>query len=131
MASQGVLCQEDPPRVVSVLDESALRRRVGGRKVMFDQTQHLIRHASDHPSARLHVVPLSAEEYPGLNGPFILATLRDGADVAYLGGQIGGRELDQQSDLSTLQRIWEATLGAALPPQESMELLKEIAESWS
>ncbi|PZW02385.1 hypothetical protein SAMN05443287_114106 [Micromonospora phaseoli] len=30
-----------------------------------------------------------------------------------------------------LQRVWEATLGAALPPQKSIEPLKEIAESWS
>ncbi|WP_420871067.1 Scr1 family TA system antitoxin-like transcriptional regulator [Micromonospora endophytica] len=64
MASQAVLCQEHPPRAVIVLDESPLRRRVGGRKVILDQTQHLIRIATDHPSVRLHVVPLSAEEYP-------------------------------------------------------------------
>ncbi|MEV4710524.1 helix-turn-helix transcriptional regulator [Micromonospora sp. NPDC049374] len=131
MASQAVLCQEHPPRAVFVLDESALRRRVGGRKVMLDQTEHLITIGTDHPSVRLHVVPLSADEYPGLNGPFILARFRDGTDVAYLGGQIGGRELDQASDLSMLQRVWEATLGAALPPQESTELLKGIAESWN
>ncbi|GIJ75613.1 hypothetical protein Xph01_00450 [Micromonospora phaseoli] len=50
---------------------------------------------------------------------------------AYLGGQVGGRELDRPPDLSMLQRVWEATLGAALPPQKSIEPLKEIAESWS
>ncbi|MBL6278625.1 helix-turn-helix transcriptional regulator [Micromonospora fiedleri] len=131
LASQGIVWQEDPPRMVVVIDEAALRRRVGGRKIMLEQTQHLLRLASDHPSLRLLVVPQSADEYPGLNGPFMLATLKDRTVVAYLGGQIGGRELDRSSDLSMLQRVWEATLGAALPAQESIELLKEIAESWS
>jgi hypothetical protein len=117
--------------VVAVLDESLLRRRVGGRKVVADQALHLPRLATEHPKVRLHVVPRSAEEYPGLNGPFVLATLRDGRDLAFLGGQIGGQGLDWPADLSRLQRIWEITLGVALPPQESIELMREVAESWN
>lgn len=73
----------------------------------------------------------SSEEHPALNGPFILATLQDGAELAFLGGQIGGQELDRREDLSRLQQVWEVTLGAALPPEESIELLREVAESWS
>lgn len=131
MASQGILCEPNWPWVVMVIDESTLRRRVGGNKVMVEQTRHLMQMAADHPSLRLQVVPCSAGEYPGLNGPFILATMRDGVEVAYLGGQIGGRELDGPVDLSTLHRVWEGTLGAALPPQESIKLLGEVAESWA
>ncbi|MEU5789269.1 helix-turn-helix transcriptional regulator [Micromonospora purpureochromogenes] len=131
MDSQGVLYAERPPRVVAVLDEAVLRRRVGGRKVMCDQALHLARLATEHPQVRLHVVPCSAEEYPGLNGPFILASLAGEVELAFLGGQIGGQELDRRADLVRLQRTWEATLGVALPPQESIERLRELAESWS
>ncbi|MFE9916145.1 Scr1 family TA system antitoxin-like transcriptional regulator [Micromonospora sp. NPDC005553] len=131
MDSQRILYGDRPPHVVAVLDESVLRRRVGGRKVMCEQSLHLARLATEHPRVQLHVVPRSAEEYPGLNGPFILATVDDHSDLAYLGGQIGGQELDLPADLLRLQRTWEATLGQALPPQESIELLREVAESWS
>ncbi|MEU2614469.1 helix-turn-helix transcriptional regulator [Micromonospora sp. NPDC007271] len=131
MDSQGVLYAERPPRLVAVVDESVLRRRVGGRKVMFEQVLHLARLAAEHPHVRIHVVPCSAEEYPGLNGPFILASMADGAELAFLGGQIGGQELDRPADLMRLQRTWEATLAVALPPQESIERLRELAESWS
>ncbi|MGN9801891.1 helix-turn-helix domain-containing protein [Micromonospora sp. L32] len=131
MNSQGVLYAERPPRLVAVMDEAVLRRRVGGRKVMCDQALHLARLATEHPLIRLHVVPSSAEEYPGLNGPFILASLADDVELAFLGGQIGGQELDRPTDLMRLQRTWEVTLGAALPPQESIERLRELAESWS
>ncbi|WBB93028.1 helix-turn-helix transcriptional regulator [Verrucosispora sp. WMMC514] len=131
LSSQEVLYAERSPRIAAVVDESVLRRRVGGRKVMREQLLHLVRLAVEHPHSRIHVVPTSAEEYPGLNGPFILASLADGVEVAFLGGQIGGQELDRAADLMRLQRTWEATLAVALPPQESIELLKELAESWS
>ncbi|WP_432955808.1 helix-turn-helix domain-containing protein [Micromonospora haikouensis] len=131
MESQAVLYGDRQPRVVAVVDESVLRRRVGSRKIMCDQASHLARLATEHPGVRVHVVPCTAEEYPGLNGPFILATLSDDVELAFLGGQIGGQELDKPEDLRRLQRTWEATLGAALPPQESIDRLREVAESWS
>ncbi|KAB1927100.1 transcriptional regulator, partial [Micromonospora sp. ALFpr18c] len=83
------------------------------------------------PRVRLHVVPRSAEEYPGLGGQFALAVLPDGTEVAYLDCQVRGQELDQPADLARLQRVWEVTLGEALPPQASIELMHEVAESWS
>jgi hypothetical protein len=66
-----------------------------------------------------------------VNGPFILASMAGGVELAFLGGQIGGQELDRPLDLMRLQRTWEATLAVALPPQESIERLRELAESWS
>jgi transcriptional regulator with XRE-family HTH domain len=131
MDSQAVLYGDRPPHVVAVVDESVLRRRVGGGKVMGEQAMHLVQLATGHPWVTLHVVPRSAQEYPGLNGPFILATLADDLELAFLGGQIGGQELDLPADLRRLQRTWEATLGAALPAEESIERLREVAESWS
>jgi transcriptional regulator with XRE-family HTH domain len=130
MDSQAVLYAERPPRLVAVMDEAVLRRRVGGRKVMCDQVLHLARLATEHPHVRIHVVPCSAEEYPGLNGPFILASMAGGGELAFLGGQIGGQELDRPADLMRLQRTWEATLAVALPLPESIERLRELAESW-
>ena len=53
------------------------------------------------------------------------------AEVAYLDGQIRGQELDRPQDLHRLQRVWETVLGEALPSQESTELMREVAESWS
>ncbi|MGV9216141.1 helix-turn-helix domain-containing protein [Micromonospora sp. RB23] len=131
MNRQGVLHDERSPHIVAVLDEAVLRRRVGSRKVMRDQTLHLARIATEHPRLRLHVVPLSADEYPGLGGQFALATLPDGVELAYMECQVRGQELDQPKDLLRLQQVWEATLGEALPPQASIELMSEVAESWS
>ncbi|WP_026189917.1 helix-turn-helix domain-containing protein [Salinispora mooreana] len=127
---QAVLYAERPSRLVGVMDEAVLQRRVGGRKVMGDQLSHLARLAVEHPHVRVQVVPCSADEYPGLNGPFILASMAGGGELAFLGGQIGGQEFDRPADLMRLQRTWEATLAVALPPQESIERIKELVESW-
>ncbi|MCZ7435027.1 helix-turn-helix transcriptional regulator [Micromonospora sp. WMMC241] len=130
MEGQRLLYDENPPRLWAVLDEAALRRQVGTRKTMCDQATHLARIVTEHPRVRLHVVPRSALEYPGLGGPFILATLRDGADLAFMATLAGGQEVDQPADLGLVQRVWEAILGEALPPQESIEFVREVAESW-
>ncbi len=131
MDLQGCLYADRPIKVVAVLDEAVLRRCVGGRKTMADQCLHLLRIATEHPHVRLHVVPLSAGEYPGLGGPFILTAMPDDIELGVVGGQGRGEELDQPVNLRRLHQVWEVSLGAALPPQESIELLREIAESWS
>ena len=51
MDSQQVLYADRPPHLVAVLDESVLRRRVGGRKMMCEQAVHLARLATEHPRA--------------------------------------------------------------------------------
>jgi hypothetical protein len=116
MESQRISYEEQPPRLVTVVDEAALRRQVGTRKVVCDQTTHLARITTEHPRIRLHVVPSSAQEYPGLGRPFILATLREGIDLAFLGTHVGGQELDQPEDLGRLQRVWEATPWRGVAP---------------
>lgn len=131
MEWQGCLNGDRALKVVAVLDEGVLRRCVSDRKTMADQALHLGRIATEHPHIRLHVVPRSAGEYPGFGGPFILAAMPDDTEVAVVNGQGRGEELHQPADLRRLQQVWEVSLGAALPVQESIELLREIAESWT
>ncbi|SCE85403.1 Helix-turn-helix domain-containing protein [Micromonospora chokoriensis] len=92
MDRQQVPYSERSPHIVAVLDEAVLRRRVGGRKVMRDQALHLAKIGTGHPRVRLHVVPRSAEEYPGLGGQFSLATpaRRHGAGLSGVPGSWPG-----------------------------------------
>lgn len=76
-------------------------------------------------------MPPSAGEYPGLNGPFVLATLPDGHDVMYLDGQVPGEVSERAADLAWVRRVWEATLGETLTPRQSIELFREVADTWS
>ncbi len=39
---------------------------------------------AESPQVQLHVVPLDAPSYPGLDGPFTIADMPDGSRVAHV-----------------------------------------------
>lgn len=127
---QRVLDGEHLSLLVAVLDEAALRRSVGGPKVMRGQLLHLAGMAAEHSRVRLHVVPASAGAYAGLNGPFIIARLTNGEEIAYLDNQLKGQVAARELEMAELRDAWEAILGEALTPRQSIDKLTEVAETW-
>ncbi|MEU1602456.1 helix-turn-helix domain-containing protein [Micromonospora matsumotoense] len=131
LARQAVLAGERPPQLVAVLDEHVLRRPVGGPVVMREQLLRLVKVATEHTRVRLHIVPASVGAYPGVAGAFILATLPTGEDVVYLDDQLKGQVIDHTEDVLAVRSAWESIQGEALPPRQSIDLLTEVAKSWS
>jgi transcriptional regulator with XRE-family HTH domain len=85
MQRQQVLTGSDPLEVRAVLDESALRRRVGGADVMREQLSRLVELA-DLPNVLLQVIPFSSGAHPGtLEGPFNILRFphQEDPDVVY------------------------------------------------
>ncbi|MDW5328164.1 Scr1 family TA system antitoxin-like transcriptional regulator [Plantactinospora sp. KLBMP9567] len=76
-------------------------------------------------------MPPSAGAYAGLNGPFTIATPQEGDDVAFLDNSRRGMVVDQPEDVGALHRAWEAIRSVALPHEQSIELISEVAERWS
>lgn len=62
----------NPPRIEMVIDESVLRRPVGGRDVMVRQLDHLLTLAENTASFSFGVTPLDLEHHSGLGGSFEL-----------------------------------------------------------
>ncbi|WP_406074254.1 helix-turn-helix transcriptional regulator [Micromonospora sp. NBC_01638] len=131
LGRQAVLADENPPQLVAVLDEHVLRRPVGGPVVMREQLLRLVKLVNERPRVRLHIVPASVGAYPGFAGAFVLATLPTGEDVAYLDDQLKGQVIDHAEDVLAVRSSWESIQGEALPPRQSIELLTEVAKSWS
>ncbi|SCF42624.1 hypothetical protein GA0070618_6690 [Micromonospora echinospora] len=131
LGRQSILTRERGPLLVAVLDEGVLRRRVGGdRALMAAQLAHLVQ-CADLPSVQLHVVPADAPSYPGLDGPFTIADMPEGARVAHVDSPARAAILDQPSDLVTLERRWERIRGEALPRGRSLDLIMEAAKTWT
>jgi transcriptional regulator with XRE-family HTH domain len=82
---QQVLHQAEPVRVWAVIDETALRRPVGGGAVMRAQLRHLIE-ASRLPHVNIQVLPLSAGGHPAAGGPLTMLRFSESElpDVVYL-----------------------------------------------
>ncbi|MEW2382988.1 helix-turn-helix transcriptional regulator [Micromonospora sp. NPDC047707] len=128
---QGVLTRDRPPLLSVVVDEYVLRRRVGGPEVMREQVQHLVKLGSTLPRVRIQVVPLSAGAYAGLDGPFVITTSPGGEDLVYLEGQRHGQVVDRAGYVQQMVEVWESIRGEALSQQQSLDLMAEVAETWT
>ncbi|WP_433529436.1 helix-turn-helix domain-containing protein [Micromonospora sp. CA-263727] len=127
---QPVLTRDRPPLFIAVIDEYVLRRRIGDPEVMREQLRHLVKLGSTLPRVRIQVVPLSAGAYPGLDGPFVIATYPQGEDVVYLEGQRYAQVIDRSEYVRQIVEIWESIRGEALSQQQSLDLIAEVAETW-
>ena len=69
LARQHLLSRPEPPGYWVVMDETVLRRPIGGHKVMRAQLEHLI-HAAGQPKVTIQVIPFAAGWHPALYGMF-------------------------------------------------------------
>lgn len=129
LARQVVLSGESPPQFTAVIDHSVLRRPVGGPAVMREQIQAIIK-ACEEPHVRVHVVPDTVGAYAGLSGPFVLATAADQSIIGYLDDQVKGYLVNHADRIKAMQAAWEAVRGEALPHGQSVDLMKEVADTW-
>src|SRR5579871_999475 len=74
MARQGIWERPDPPMFAAIIDESAIRRRVGSRQIMRDQMARLAELADRdrHPGVTIQILPFSAGNSVGTVAPFVI-----------------------------------------------------------
>ena len=131
LSRQEILARDKPPALWVIIDEMVVRRPVGGRNVMLEQTNRLIEAASA-PNISIEVVPASVGAHEGLySGAFILADFEDAPTIGYAERTVGGRPLRGREDLAKLDLTWATLRGEALPRGASLALLEEVAKSWS
>ncbi|MFG2057719.1 Scr1 family TA system antitoxin-like transcriptional regulator [Micromonospora sp. NPDC048930] len=130
LARQAVLAADPRPHLVAVLEEHTLRRQVGDRAVMREQLQHLLAVGTE-PNVQVRVVPADTPWHIGLHGPFILARLASGAELAHLDNQLRGQTVDGPNDIAALERRWETVAGEALPRRQSARLIEEVVKTWT
>ena len=54
-----------------------------------------------------------------------------GEDVVYLDGQRHGQVIDRAEYVRQMVEVWESIRGEALSQQQSLDLIAEVAETWS
>jgi transcriptional regulator with XRE-family HTH domain len=115
------------PRVWAVIDESALRRPLGGREVMRAQLRYLIEVAA-LPHVTLQVMPFERGGHSAAGGSF--AILRFGEpdlpDIVYIEQLTGALYLDTREDVDHYQEVMNSLSIEAETPVESERLLRKI-----
>ena len=82
---QEILTVTDPPRVWAVIDESALRRPLGGQEVMREQLRHLVE-VAELPHVTLQVMSFNRGGHSAAGGSFSILRFAqpDLPDIVYL-----------------------------------------------
>lgn len=122
---------EDPvsPIVWALLDESVLRRPIGGPAMMAEQITHVVRLA-ESGRIRVHVLPHSLGFHPLLEGMLTLMWFDDQPPVAYSEGVRMGKVHDSPAMVQQLQSRYDLALSDALPLKESLALLRATAKDY-
>ncbi|GAA3740031.1 transcriptional regulator with XRE-family HTH domain [Spinactinospora alkalitolerans] len=125
MDRQSILSSDRPPLLLVVLDETLLRRPIGGREIMGRQLEHLLE-ASAIPHVVIQVVPMATEHHPGLSGAFTLITVPNRGVVLYMETRISGTPVDDPDGVEEYVRLYGELRGVALPPAASRGLIEKV-----
>ncbi|WUV77611.1 helix-turn-helix transcriptional regulator [Streptomyces sp. NBC_01477] len=115
---------EAPPLLWVVMDETVLRRPIGGRRVMREQMEQLME-ATELPNVRLQIMPFAAGPHPAMYGPFHIFRfqLQEIPDIAYAESLVGGTYFDERDDVSAFLEALDRMCAQAAPAQSTKAIL--------
>ena len=115
------------PRLWAVLDETALRRPLGGAKVMRAQLDHLVKLAAQ-PAVTLQIMPFRYGGHAAAGGPFSILRFAepDLPDVVYLEQLTSALYLDKREDVDHYLAVMDRLFAEAEPPEASIAFVKTV-----
>ncbi|BCJ62473.1 transcriptional regulator [Micromonospora endophytica] len=127
MRRQELLQRPRPPRLWAVVDEAALRRPIGGPRVMRGQLEALLE-ATRTSNVRLQVIPFAAGGHAAAGGAFTILRFgdQDLPDIVYIEQLTSALYLDKREDLDFYALAMERLCVEAEPPERTADILKRI-----
>ncbi|MGW0930052.1 helix-turn-helix domain-containing protein [Streptomyces sp. NPDC002644] len=128
MKRQELLRRAEPPHIWCVIDEAAIRRRVGGADVMREQLHHVVELAA-LPHVTVQVLPFATGAHAAAVGSFVL--LRGPTaelDVAYVDLLGGGLFMERKPELERYRLAFQYLSAQALDLESSVGLINRVAK---
>jgi transcriptional regulator with XRE-family HTH domain len=125
---QQVLERDSPPRYQVLLDESVLRRGVGGPMLMAAQIDKVLA-AVARGKAIAQIIPFDAGAYVAADGYFVLLEFAEGSDlrpVVFIEGLAGNQYLDRKVDIARFRETIDYLRSRALSSADSVELMTRV-----
>ncbi|MGH3929740.1 MAG: helix-turn-helix domain-containing protein [Pseudonocardiaceae bacterium] len=122
------LTEEPTLELVTIVDESALRRLVGGVEVMRTQLRQVVARAA-LPSVCLQVLPLFLGVHSGMGGPFTVLGYGDPdePEIAYIEHTVNAMHLHKEADINVCKLVFDRLRSEALSPPDSVALVQRLA----
>ena len=130
MTRQAILTRDRSMEVRAVLDETCIRRLVGGREVMHRQLERLLQLA-ERPNVILQVLPFEVGAHPGtMLGPFDILAFKHAADpgVVYVESDSDPYP-DREGDLQRYTAAFDHLRSMALSVPHTNDLLGQALEA--
>ncbi|MGH3808053.1 MAG: helix-turn-helix domain-containing protein [Pseudonocardiaceae bacterium] len=128
MTRQQALSGEAPVDFAAVVDESVLRRVIGGPEVMHGQLAKLLE-VADQPSVEVRVLPLGRGAHAGLDGSFSLFEMPDPyPDVASVDTLGGALYVEDDAAVDRFRQAYHQLSAMALNSKESAALIAATAK---
>jgi transcriptional regulator with XRE-family HTH domain len=127
MERQLRLAQSQRPELWIVVDESALRRTVGGSVIMRAQLKQLLEQ-SERPHVTLQLMPFSIGAHAGMGGAFTVLSFPEPTDpeVVYVNYTTGNLFMEKPEELSRFTLIFNHLRATALSVSESRRALHQL-----
>jgi hypothetical protein len=130
MQRQRVLSRDPPLKLLVVLDESVLRRRIGDESVMYEQLQRLAE--VDEKTVTLRILPL-AGRHPVVTDSFVIFRFGEQDailhDVVMTEGIRTAYYVEGEQETHLQRSVFDILLNASLDQDQSKELILDTAES--
>lgn len=127
LGRQAILSRDEPPILWLILDETVLRRPIGGHKAHVAQLDRITELAA-HPHINIQVIPLAAGAHAGLTSSFTILSFKDAPEVAYSEDPAAGNLHERPELVRALSQTFEALRLSTLPAITSLEAIRRIRE---
>ncbi|MFF1694825.1 helix-turn-helix domain-containing protein [Streptomyces sp. NPDC058257] len=122
---------DDPttPLLWAILDEAALRRKVGGVGVAAEALRHVAALARKH-RAIVQVLPFGAGAHASMTGSLKLMEFEDAPPLSFVEGPDMGKLIDDPATVTRHTLTFSLLQAAALSPQKSLVLIESVAQDY-
>ncbi|MBV2156486.1 helix-turn-helix transcriptional regulator [Kitasatospora sp. SUK 42] len=125
LARKEILARWPMPVVTWVVDESVLRRPLGGWDVHSEQLQHLLK-VGKMRGPELQIMPLDRLTHAGMGGSFTLLTPPNRPQIGYVAAQHVNRLITDPAEVRNMAARYSSIRAQALSLRESLALIEQI-----
>jgi transcriptional regulator with XRE-family HTH domain len=120
----------NPLELSAIVDESVIRRVIGGRDVMREQLEHLCE-VAQLPNVVVQILPADAGEHQFLGGSAAILEFRETThlDVVYLEGLAGDYYEEQPSEVARYREEFSRLSAKALDATSSIKIIQGLLDT--
>ncbi|MDH6116757.1 hypothetical protein ABH930_000176 [Kitasatospora sp. GAS204A] len=130
LARPKLLAGPTTPLLWVIIDESAIRRPLGGPATMAGQLRH-VAELAENGLIILQVVPFSAGGHALQEGNMRIMAFADAPPLAYVEGPFASQLIDDPAMVAKCGMLYDLVRASALPREASLALVKAAAEEYA